>query len=179
MKKVIMLILFCVVMISAYSTSYCETYTTKLFDHFGNNTSTNNYSSYSLAYDYLLDYSSTYENRRGFITDSSDVIRVGFHVESAVNSNKYIIFNPNYSGNTISVGSSGVIVKTLQEKLFIYGWYHKFGSKYDNYYEAVDGNFGEDTKSALKDMQTRLGISNDGICGPITWKMLSYRHVIR
>jgi len=55
-------------------------------------------------------------------------------------------------------GSIGWLVKMLQEDLNILG-----------YNLAVDGIFGPLTESAIKDFQTKQGITVDGIVGPITW----------
>ena len=37
---------------------------------------------------------------------------------------------------------------------------------------TVDGIFGAKTEDAVKEMQSRLGLTDDGICGPKTWAAL-------
>lgn len=53
-------------------------------------------------------------------------------------------------------GSSGPVVEELQRKLNI----------------TVDGDFGLATERAVKEFQTRRGLSADGVCGPATWAAL-------
>jgi len=55
-------------------------------------------------------------------------------------------------------GSIGWLVKMLQEDLNLLG-----------YNLVVDGIFGPLTEAAVKDFQTKQGITVDGIVGPITW----------
>lgn len=56
----------------------------------------------------------------------------------------------------VRYGSTGAAVKTVQGKLKI----------------AVDGNFGPQTRSAVKGFQQARGMQQDGIVGPLTWKAL-------
>ena len=58
-------------------------------------------------------------------------------------------------------GSSGDDVKWIQ------WWINLWG-----YGLVVDGDYGRKTEGAVKDIQTRLGLSVDGITGPITIKAL-------
>ena len=51
-------------------------------------------------------------------------------------------------------GNTGVAVSMLQAMLNV----------------AVDGVFGDDTKTALKAFQSNVKIASDGICGADTWK---------
>lgn len=51
-------------------------------------------------------------------------------------------------------GSKGVAVSMLQAMLNV----------------TVDGDFGDDTKAALKTFQSNVKIASDGICGADTWK---------
>lgn len=38
---------------------------------------------------------------------------------------------------------------------------------------AVDGDFGKNTKTALKAFQKNVGIDDDGCCGQNTWKKIA------
>jgi hypothetical protein len=62
----------------------------------------------------------------------------------------------------LSQGKHGPEVRALQRLLK-----YKFG-----YNINVDGDFGPDTKDAVKDFQTNHGLNSDGIVGPKTWKKL-------
>ena len=63
---------------------------------------------------------------------------------------------------TVKNGSSGNAVKAAQYLL----------KKVYCYSIDVDGSFGPATQSAVKDFQTRKGLSSDGIVGPATWTAL-------
>lgn len=63
---------------------------------------------------------------------------------------------------TVKKGSKGDVVKMLQRLLKSYG--------YDP--GAVDGEFGDNTDSAVRQFQTDFGLPSDGIVGPKTWAML-------
>lgn len=63
---------------------------------------------------------------------------------------------------TVKNGSSGNAVKAAQYLL----------KKVYCYSIDVDGSFGPATQSAVKDFQTRKGLSSDGIVGPATWAAL-------
>jgi peptidoglycan hydrolase-like protein with peptidoglycan-binding domain len=63
---------------------------------------------------------------------------------------------------TVQAGSTGKAVKLLQRLLSDYG--------YDP--GPVDGDFGPNTKKAVKKFQTDFGLAVDGIAGPKTWAML-------
>lgn len=62
---------------------------------------------------------------------------------------------------TLRQGSKGDIVKTMQQLL------KNTGSNL-----AVDGIFGNGTRSALAAFQKKNGLEADGICGPLTWSAL-------
>ena len=64
---------------------------------------------------------------------------------------------------TLRRGSSGAAVETLQTKLNFIG--------YDC--GIVDGIFGADTERALKSLQDNAGTTVDGVCGPVTWKIVN------
>lgn len=70
--------------------------------------------------------------------------------------------NQNALLQTLKIGNSGGTVTKLQEEL------NKRG-----YNLAVDGIFGENTLSAVKDFQKKQGIATDGIVGDITWGNLT------
>lgn len=57
---------------------------------------------------------------------------------------------------TIKIGSTGVDVKALQEKLSI----------------TADGIFGQKTDAAVRAFQKSHGLTSDGIVGPHTWEYL-------
>ena len=38
---------------------------------------------------------------------------------------------------------------------------------------SVDGDFGKNTKTALKTFQKNVGIDDDGCCGQNTWKKIA------
>ncbi len=63
---------------------------------------------------------------------------------------------------TVKNGSSGNAVKAAQYLL----------KKVYCYSIDVDGSFDPATQSAVKDFQTRKGLSSDGIVGPATWAAL-------
>lgn len=63
----------------------------------------------------------------------------------------------------LKVGSTGEAVKDLQTFL-----------RNERFYTgAVDGNFGSDLESAVKEFQTSEGLTSDGIVGPETWEVMS------
>lgn len=66
------------------------------------------------------------------------------------------------SYKTIQSGSTGEEVKDLQQRLRNYG-----------YNVTVDGNFGDQTKNAVMDYQTKYGLTSDGIVGDETWASLA------
>lgn len=65
---------------------------------------------------------------------------------------------------TVRFGSSGTNVKTMQQYLVDLGYsLPRFG---------VDGYFGSETKSAVVAFQAASSLSQDGVCGPLTWAAL-------
>ena len=65
---------------------------------------------------------------------------------------------------TIRKGSKGGAVKLLQEALLRMGYpLPKYGA---------DGDFGNETLTALKAFQQDNGLNADGVCGPKTWEKL-------
>lgn len=71
----------------------------------------------------------------------------------------------NYNGThpTISYGDTGSAVSHAQCLLKNYHGYS---------YVSIDGIFGSDTRTAVKDLQARYGLTVDGIVGPATWDAL-------
>jgi peptidoglycan hydrolase-like protein with peptidoglycan-binding domain len=63
---------------------------------------------------------------------------------------------------TVRSGSTGEAVKALQKEL---NAKHKYGL-------VVDGSFGPATDSAVRNFQTHMGLSADGIVGSGTWQQL-------
>ncbi|NMG09204.1 peptidoglycan-binding protein [Brasilonema sp. UFV-L1] len=60
-------------------------------------------------------------------------------------------------------GSKGGLVKKVQERLAIGDYYNG----------TLDGDFGNNTEKAIKDLQKRTGLPVDGIIGDRTWFELS------
>jgi len=67
--------------------------------------------------------------------------------------------------NTLRLGDKGAQVKTAQRILYARGIKGADGKPI-----GVDGEFGSNTKSATIKLQKQLGIGQDGIWGPDTWK---------
>jgi lysozyme len=76
---------------------------------------------------------------------------------------------------TLSEGAMGAAVKQLQCEL---NWGFAFGSS-DNFGNGpfggvtVDGDFGPNTFAATRAFQREVGISIDGVVGPVTWSHLN------
>jgi Putative peptidoglycan binding domain/CHAP domain len=77
---------------------------------------------------------------------------------------------------TIENGSTGTLVATLQSELQSLYSKKAFGNTPYNFHPplAVDGIFGPNTENAVKDFQTKKGLSVDGIVGPHTWHTLGH-----
>jgi peptidoglycan hydrolase-like protein with peptidoglycan-binding domain len=60
-------------------------------------------------------------------------------------------------------GSKGDLVKKVQERLSIGGFYNG----------AIDGDFGTRTENAVKDLQRQTALTIDGVVGDRTWFELS------
>ena len=75
---------------------------------------------------------------------------------------------------TIQNGSSGSLVVSLQSELDSLYAKKAFPNSPYNFHPplAKDGQFGPLTSSAVKDFQTKKGLSVDGIVGPHTWHAL-------
>lgn len=67
-----------------------------------------------------------------------------------------------YGTTELNLGSRGRYVTTLQEDLL--------ALKFDP--NGIDGKFGEGTRTALKNFQSKNGLDNDGRCGPATRQAL-------
>ncbi len=65
---------------------------------------------------------------------------------------------------TISWGSRGSGVRTLQWRLYQWGYYNG----------SIDGVFGSSTYNAVVDFQRKNRIRVDGVVGPQTWRALGY-----
>lgn len=61
----------------------------------------------------------------------------------------------------IKKGDNGQYVKILQGLLIANGRA-----------VSVDGDFGPVTETALREWQSAVSITNDGVCGPVTWRRL-------
>lgn len=68
---------------------------------------------------------------------------------------------------TVRRGSIGEAVKAAQNELLKHGELLKP--------EQVDGNFGYVTETAVRDFQQRVGLTVDGVVGPLTWQQLISR----
>lgn len=65
----------------------------------------------------------------------------------------------------IKKGSKGKLVRIAQEKLLVKGY------KLPKY--GADGDFGDETETAVRKLQEDAGIAVDGIIGPDTWSVLN------
>ncbi len=65
---------------------------------------------------------------------------------------------PDASAESLRLGSSGELVKKLQQRL----------SDWDYYSGAVDGVYGSATESAVRKFQKTNGLTPDGVAGPAT-----------
>jgi hypothetical protein len=65
---------------------------------------------------------------------------------------------------TLRKGSKGEWVTVLQTKLAMLG--------YDLGSCGIDGDYGRATVAAVREFQKDVGLSADGICGPLTWSAL-------
>jgi len=65
---------------------------------------------------------------------------------------------------TISLGSTGDDVKRLQRVLARHLEWNPFG--------PITGTFDASVETSLKDVQSALGLTVDGVCGPLTWNAL-------
>jgi hypothetical protein len=77
---------------------------------------------------------------------------------------------------TIENGSTGALVQTLQGDLNTRYTNKVFPNSPYNFHPplAQDGDFGPLTENAVKDFQTKEGLSVDGIVGPQTWHALGH-----
>ena len=69
---------------------------------------------------------------------------------------------PTAEAAVVKVGSTGTVVKTIQTKLKRWGYYTG----------AVDGIFGQKTKTAVQSFQRKNGLTQDGIVGNATAKAM-------
>ena len=101
--------------------------------------------------------------RRREISSSSSLIygyaRPKYPVKGSANGSDVSISLP-----TVRKGDSGNAVKILQAFLVAY--------EYSIGISGIDGDFGSDTESAVKQFQKNSGISADGIVGENTWSEL-------
>jgi len=65
---------------------------------------------------------------------------------------------------TLRRGATGQAVREVQQRLKDWGYYGG----------AVDGQFGPQTEKAVRDFQSRNGLTVDGVVGPATWAALGY-----
>lgn len=73
-----------------------------------------------------------------------------------------IVLPPPTNGQpTLVRGDTGDVVKTLQDRLNIWGAHL-----------AVDGNFGANTYAAVMNFQAKAHLAQDGVVGPQTWAAL-------
>jgi hypothetical protein len=72
-----------------------------------------------------------------------------------------MLFVSTYPGVLLQKGSKGELVKKIQNALDSQGFPC-----------AVDGDFGSNTETAVKNFQQQKGVTADGKIGPITWEKL-------
>ncbi|MGI6039298.1 MAG: spore cortex-lytic enzyme [Clostridiales bacterium] len=77
-----------------------------------------------------------------------------------------IIFAQNASAAIYRQGSRGEAVRDIQKVL----------QRTGHYKGSIDGIYGSQTTAAVKAFQRSVGISVDGICGPVTLKYLGLQH---
>ena len=95
---------------------------------------------------------------RNYQTDRKDDAVQPLAVDGIVGPKTWARLDP----PTIKKGADGSSVKLLQTRLSEFG-----------FPTAVDGDFGPNTETALKDFQTFWGtLVVDGIAGPLTWTAL-------
>jgi len=70
----------------------------------------------------------------------------------------------------IQYGNTGSCVKNIQTILNASG----LGSGSDSGKVTVDGFFGNGTDTRVRQLQTKFGITRDGVVGPGTWNALCY-----
>ena len=67
----------------------------------------------------------------------------------------------------LALGSKGQAVKTIQILLKQRGFTGKKGKPL-----SIDGDFGQNTEYAVMHFQRSVGLTQDGICGQLTWPAL-------
>ncbi len=76
-----------------------------------------------------------------------------------------------YPGTTLRVGSTGEYVRLLQEYLNVLADTYPSVPKVN-----VDGVFGDSTDAAVRAAQTQLGLTSNGVVGPVTWAAIADRY---
>lgn len=64
----------------------------------------------------------------------------------------------------LQYGSSGEDVRRVQTRLYQFGFYNK----------NITGNYGNETKNAVRAFQAHNGLKNDGVVGQATWQALFF-----
>ena len=77
-----------------------------------------------------------------------------------------------YPGTPLSVGSTGVDVRTMQRQLNRIAKDYPFLGT-----QEVDGIFGQNTKTIVQKFQKQFSLTQDGIVGKSTWYKISYIYV--
>lgn len=80
-----------------------------------------------------------------------------------------MIMNPDAKGYLVKKGMSGDDIKNIQTRLYELGY---LDSKSD-----ITGNFGDDTESGVRALQSANGLVSDGIIGSATIELLYYGDV--
>ncbi len=75
--------------------------------------------------------------------------------------------NPPYPGTILRAGSRGSSVSTLQRMLNVIAYYFTSINEL-----TIDGIFGNATRAAVLEFQRLLGLSQDGLVGPQTWRRI-------
>lgn len=90
--------------------------------------------------------------------------RPKYNEASTVNSEENVVSNE-ITYSLIKKGSKGNLVRIAQEKLIVKGYrLPKYG---------IDGDFGGETETVVKQLQRDAGIKDDGIIGKDTWAVLN------
>ncbi len=109
-----------------------------------------------------------FQRKRGLTADGvigaatwSELYKVYYSYQNAINP------NPVYPGAPLRVGSTGANVSTIQRLLNVIGRYFQTIPSL-----TIDGIFGSGTRAAVVEFQRLMGLTQDGVVGPDTWRRI-------